>query len=160
MNKAKVIVTLAIILITGITFYSCKGPTDPPPPEKSARDYTWTADTLSYPESFQTLMSSMYATSTNNIYLVGHCNDSRGSIWHYDGKEWKPLTDDIFTVVARSSISPYQVHGTSENNIWIVGSRNSLNPTPPPNFLAESFIIQYDGTTWKEHKVNTKSAIY
>lgn len=147
-----------LVIITAISILnSCKDNGTQPPQTKSVRDYTWTADTLYYEGSIQTLMRSIWGSSSNDIYVCGHSDANRGQIWHYDGVKWSSV--NVFLTITSTAYTPYKVHGITSNNVFIVGAKIDYNPNPPPNFLNESFIIQYDGTKWIEHKVNTKSAV-
>lgn len=148
-----------LVIITAIfILYSCKDNGTQPPPTKSVRDYTWTADTLAYEGSAQTLMRSIWGSSANDIYICGHNDRSKGNLWHYNGTKWESA--DIFKTIESTANTLYEVSGTSPNNVWVVGAKVKENPNPPPNFLNQSFIIQYDGSKWIEHKVNTNSAVY
>lgn len=64
--------------------------TNPNEQLKDPREMTWTVDTIvnPIPNTYQTLMTTMYASSPNNVYIAGH-TDSRAQIWHYDGVIWK-----------------------------------------------------------------------
>ncbi|MEW6195317.1 MAG: hypothetical protein AB1521_09190 [Bacteroidota bacterium] len=148
-----ILITFTAILILN----SCKDNGTQPPQTKSVRDYTWTADTLAYEGSAQTLMRSIWGSSANDIYICGHNDRSKGNLWHYDGTKWTAV--DLFQTVESTANTLYAVHGTAPDNVWVVGSKIKNNPDPPPNFLNPSFIIQYNGSKWVEHKVNTSSAI-
>ncbi|MBU2491713.1 MAG: hypothetical protein KJ571_03740 [Bacteroidetes bacterium] len=138
---------LIIILIN-----SCSSGTDPEE-KKSLRDYTWTADTLTTDQSVQTLMRSIWASSSNDIYVCGHNNSGIGNIWHYNGHKWSYIDDIIRNDIGRlASLS--NVHGTNENNVWLVGYNGVAN-TDKKN----SFIVQYNGQKWVEHKIIYGSAI-
>jgi hypothetical protein len=41
-------------------------------PIKDPRTYSWTADTLGYPGAYQTLMTDIWGSSHNDVYVVGH----------------------------------------------------------------------------------------
>ncbi|MEW6196956.1 MAG: hypothetical protein AB1521_17555 [Bacteroidota bacterium] len=159
-QKGKTIRRLAVILTTVMLAlnFSCKDNGTGPEEKKSVRDYTWTADTLAYEGSAQTLMRSIWGSSANDIYICGHNDRSKGNLWHYDGKKWTAV--DIFKTIESTANTLNGVYGTSPNNVWVVGSKIKDNPNPPPNSLHQSFILQYDGSKWTEHKVNTKSAVY
>jgi hypothetical protein len=58
---------------------------------KSPFDMTWTADTIYYAGSFQTLMSSMWASSSSDVWIVGHNDRSIGNIYHYDNTQGKMI---------------------------------------------------------------------
>ena len=156
MKKIIYLLTVAVLALN----FSCKDNSTDPEEIKSVRDFSWTADTLTVPESSQTLMRSIWASSPINVYVCGHNSSNRGQLWRYGGTKWNDLHDNVFETVEIGAVSINNVHGSSANNVWAVGSRDKTNPAPPPNSLYSSFIIQYDGTKWIEHKVNTKSAIY
>ncbi|KAB2846769.1 MAG: hypothetical protein F9K45_01165 [Melioribacteraceae bacterium] len=150
---------LTIILITVVLAFnfSCKDSGTGPEEKKSVRDYTWTTDTLTNGAS-QTLMSSIWASSSKDIYICGHNSRNSGFLWHYNGNKW--IDVDIFGSIQLGPVKLNSVHGISSDNVWAVGSRVSTNPTPPPNFVYQSFIIRFDGVKWKEENVKTKSAVY
>jgi len=143
-----------IIISIFITIQGCSNnslPVEPEPP-KDPRTYTWTADTLSMVGSAQVLMRSIWGSSKNDVYVVGHNDQGGGVMWHYDGNKWTDVKlnstfqgGNIF-----GSITLSAVYGFSANNIYAVGNHNSSNPNPPPNFLFTSLIIHYDGSAWTE----------
>ena len=138
----KVIYFLFFFLLT-IFFQYCSHPTGPVM-NKDPRNYTWTIDTLYYPGSLQTMLNSIWGSSSNNIYAVGHSDEARGQIWHFDGKQWTSM--NIFMGFA---YTPYVIFGFSPNDIWIAGERIYDNYNPPPNFIDSSFIMHFDGSSWK-----------
>lgn len=124
-------------------------------PAKDPRTYMWTADTLGYPGSFQTLMYDMWGSSPKDVYVVGHnSSNGNGVMWHYDGNEWtnmKLLTSEGGYI--EGAIDLTSVYGFSSTDIYAAGERIiGYNPNPPPNFIDSSLIIHYDGTAWR--KVN------
>jgi len=133
---------------------SCdKSPTGPEP-VKDPRTYTWTSDTLAYPGSLQTEMRDIWGSSANDVYVVGHNDRGFGKMFHYDGKQWKPVgLNPIEGGMIDGPIDLTSIYGFAGNDIWAVGERIDINPTPPPNFLDSSLIIHFDGMQWKENKV-------
>jgi len=101
-------------------------------------------------------MSSMYASSSEDIYLVGHNSGSQiysgnGGMWHYDGSEWS-------VVRLRESLGGFyleSIHGSSSNNVWAVGSRQSSGDD-----FYKSYIMQYNGVSWKEHLIEQENGLY
>ncbi|MGA2624142.1 MAG: hypothetical protein ABSF91_09835 [Bacteroidota bacterium] len=119
------------------------------PPGK--RNYTWTVDTLAYPGSFQTLMHNIWANSPKNVYVVGHNDQNRGQMYHYDGNHWSPVRlarSDSGNVIGAFDLSA--IYGFSASDIYAVGEGIYPNPIPPPNFLDSSLIIHFDGNQWNE----------
>jgi hypothetical protein len=145
----KILILLAVSIII---FQQCDTTEPPANVKKNPREYTWTVDTLLYPESLQTLMSSIWGSSANNIYVTGHCDDIKGQLWHFDGTQWTSLY-----ISMGFAYTPYAIFGFSSNNIWIAGERIYDNPNPPPNFIDSSFIMKYDGNSWKNIIVHGRS---
>ncbi|GBD91636.1 hypothetical protein BMS3Abin04_02368 [bacterium BMS3Abin04] len=155
MKQKYILITLAAIILISV-FYSCKDNPVNPPPVKSPRDYTWTVDTLNIPDAFQNLMRSMYAANAEDIYLVGHNSGSQiypgdGQMWHYNGKKWAVvrLNNKL------GGFFLYSIHGSSSNNVWAVGSRKRSGED-----FYRGFAMQYDGVSWKEHKLKQKNGLY
>ncbi len=120
-----------------------------PPPGK--RDYLWTVDTLAYPGSFQTSMYSIWASSAKNVYVVGHNDQNRGQMFHYDGSSWQPVHLSLAEGGnVAGSIDLTSISGTGPSDIYAAGSLLYANSHPPPNILDSSLIIHFDGTSWQE----------
>jgi len=120
-------------------------------PVKDPRTYTWTADTLGYPGSYQTLMDDIWGSSAKDVYAVGHNSQNRGLMWHYDGNKWI----DVHLITSEGgqisgAIDLSAIYGFSSTDIYAVGKRLRTNPTPPPNFIDSSLIIHYDGSSWRQ----------
>ncbi len=115
-----------------------------PERSKSPRDYTWEVDTLSYPGSLQTIMSDIWGSSPNDVYVVGHNERGFGKMFHYNGQKWKAinLPLGLFSLEA--------MFGFSAGDVWAVGIQSYDNPSPPPNFLDSSLVVHYDGSTWQQ----------
>lgn len=139
--KIKIILFAFSLLI----FQQCSSSTEPVI-NKNPREYTWTIDTLFHPESIQTNMRSIWGSSASDVYTAGHSDDIRGNLWHFDGKSWNNLTvtNDLYCDFG-------EVFGFSADNIWIAGSRYYSNPSPPPNFLDSTLILNFNGS-WENIK--------
>ncbi|MBI5217140.1 MAG: hypothetical protein HY960_15395, partial [Ignavibacteriae bacterium] len=146
----KVILLIILILVS----FSCEEdetqPDETPKPGK--RDYTWTVDTLAYPGSFQTLMQDIWASSPTDVYVVGHNDQNRGQMYHFNGVQWSPVKLLVIEGggVTTGPIDLGAIYGFAANDIYAVGERIYQNPSPPPNFLDSSLIIHFDGRQWKE----------
>ena len=119
--------------------------TDPNKPPKDPFEMTWTADTIAYEGSMQTLMTSMWASSPTDVWIAGHNDRSRGNIFHYNGIKWVEM-DPMEKDIPVSPNSPNKIMGFSPNNVWIVGDRRE--------YSRKDMIINWDGTKWKEHNLN------
>jgi len=146
-----------LVTIFLLNFSSCDT-TEPPPPTKSPRDYTWSVDTLGLPNTFQTLMLSIWGSSENDVYSCGHISGNRvglGDLWHYDGKQWETI-DYSKNLEFRGSLQA--VHGTSDDNVWIVGYKYWQDVHS--NEIKIPYIIKYDGARWEKHEVDTEHGVY
>ncbi len=149
---------VCILVLAGELLISCQvvgPPAVPTPAHKDPRNYTWTIDTLAYPGSYQTFMRSFWGSSSSNLYAVGHNDQNKGMMYHYDGKRWLevPLTWSEGGPI-REAVDLVSVWGVSANDIWAVGESAFMNPTPPPNFLDSSLVIHFDGSQWSEVPLN------
>jgi hypothetical protein len=152
MNKKIFFVLVSSIVIT-ILFFGCKKVNVvETKPIKDPRTYSWTADTLGYPGSYQTLMSDIWGSSANDVYVVGHNSQNRGLMWHYDGHNWtnvRLITSEGGQI--DGAIDLTSIYGFSSTDIYAAGSRIiGYNPNPPPTFIDSAIIIHFDGSTWKQ----------
>jgi len=123
------------------------------PPLKNPREYTWTIDTLAYPGSIQTLMYDVWASSPQDVYVVGHNERAGGRMWHYDGRAWTSVKLHILEGGPFTNIGTLSgVQGFRSNDIFVTGEKVYQNTNPPPNFLDSSLVLRYDGTRWQEVK--------
>ena len=138
-------------LFFSLVFFSCdKSPTGPEP-IKDPRTYTWTIDTLAYPGSFQTTMRDIWGSSANDVYVVGHNDQNRGLMWHFDGKRWTDVRlSTMQGGTIRGPIDLSAIYGFASNDIWVVGENVFSNPDPVSGFYDASLIIHFDGATWQE----------
>lgn len=129
------------LLFTFLIILSCAEQGTNPPTEKpkDPREMIWTADTLSYPESIQTLMSNILAFSSKDIFIYGHEFNAKGNVYHYDGIRWEvyDLNKYLYGYNVKKMIA------FSRNNIWGVGDRGD----------ATGLIFNFNGTTWTEYKL-------
>lgn len=141
-------VLVGLVVLTQLT---CKrNTTGPGSLLPGKREYVWTIDTLAYPGSFQTDMRSMYATSSDNVYIVGHNDQNRGKMYHYNGQQWSPV---ILTAseggLIQGAIDLTAIHGSGPNDIWAVGEETYYDPLTG-RFSDTSLVIHYDGVQWRK----------
>jgi hypothetical protein len=156
-------ILILIIALFCVSFVAtdCKhSPTGPSDTTKDPRTYTWTIDTLSYPGSMQTSMRDIWASSPTDVYVVGHNDQNRGLMYHYNGTTWS----DVKLAASQGgqilgAIDLSAVCGFASNDIYAVGERMYTNSNPPPNFLDSSLIIHYDGQSWKEIAIPRKAGV-
>ena len=124
-------------------------------PVKDPRTYSWTADTLGYPGSYQTLMTDIWGSSHNDVYVVGHNSLSSGVMWHYDGNSWTSVRlISLEGGQIEGAIDLTSIYGFSSTDIYAAGTSISYNPNPPPTFASKNLIIHYDGSTWRKVNVD------
>jgi len=118
-------------------------------PVKDPRTYTWTADTLAYPGSVQTLMYDIWGSSPKDVYAVGHNNRSLGVMWHYEGSKWTDveLNYPFQGGNIAGAISVEAIYGISANNIYAVGYHISNSN------VHTSMVLHYNGTVWTEENL-------
>lgn len=156
-------VVSSILLVTALAFLAIspgckKNPVVPPDNStgmKDPRTYTWTVDTLAYPGSYQTGMMSIWGTGPNDLYVVGHNDQNRGLMYHRDKGGWSPVK---LTASEGGSITGaidlVSIFGFDSTHVLAVGEQLNLNPSPPPNFLDTSMVLQYNGSIWTKTLLN------
>jgi len=113
MNKKILLLSATVLLVIN----SCNNsPVAPPEDQPGRRDYTWTVDTVNYPNS----INRLWGSSPSDLWAVGPAGNLSKTIWHYDGEKWS--TDGIFRLISATSIfgfSKYNVFiGTHGGQIW------------------------------------------
>jgi hypothetical protein len=96
-------------------------------------------------------MRDIWASSPTDVHVVGHNDQNRGLMYHYDGKSWS----DVKLAVSQGgqiigALDFSAIYGFGPNDVYAVGERIYTNPNPPPNFLDSSLIIHFDGVQWRE----------
>lgn len=151
----KLLKTVLFILLLFLHFISCSNSVEPPKTKnyKDPFSMTWTVDTLEYPGSLQTLLSSIWASSPTDVYSCGHNEINRAQFWHFDSNKWENI--DLFQYVERSSWDLQKIFGFGKNDFWIIGARD--REIVGYNYK-ESLVLQYNGS-WKDHQLKYKSWI-
>ncbi len=113
--------------------------------------YTWTVDTLSYPGSYQMNLGSLWGSCDTDVFVVGHSDDIRGEMWHYNGRGWSIVNlSALYGGTVSGAIDLSAVYGFDSNDVWAVGERLWLENN---TFLDSSLIIHWNGFKWEESKV-------
>lgn len=145
-------IKIILIIITPSIFVvinSCSDIVLESQPQINPLELIWKSDTLSYPESLQTSMTSIWGSSPNDVWVCGHNDRSQGNLWHYNGMEWEAV--DLFKDIFRSPNSLFKVYGFSPNDVWVVGARILDEYYPQIKTINKSLVLHYDGFKWTEH---------
>jgi hypothetical protein len=145
MTKLKnVFIFFPFLIIISFGCNKTTGPEDP-------RQYEWKIDTLRYKSSFQTMMTSIWGSSTKDVWAVGHNSDGPGKMYRWDGIGWNDVkVGALEGGTIEGAIALHEIIGFSNNNIWAVGEKSHMKPVPPYETTYTILLIQYDGRKWKE----------
>ncbi len=133
-------VCLLFILLLLLTCEKSTTPLEPLSAQYTSHNYEWEIDTLDAPGAWQTSMLDIWGTDENNVYVVGHSDDSRYIAYHWDGIVWTPI--DLRLLGHPASLS--EIHGFSATDIWAVGYEVHGYPV----ISHEDFIVHYNGNQW------------
>lgn len=142
------------IFIILLLFLSCRRDTNPISDEEEVtppREYEWTVDSLTIPNTFQISVDDMWGSSAKDIYTVGY-GTPRGKMFHYDGKTWQTVklqTSEGGPI--ENILQLWSIHGFSSTNIFAAGYKEESDRE---DYLA--LLIHYDGRQWNEIPVEGK----
>lgn len=136
-----------LFLIMSFFFVGCNDKPVDTNNQRTPREYQWTIDTVAYPGSVQTIMQSIWGSSPNDVYIVGHNDRGFGQMFHFNGSSWTPVSLNF------GAIDLGDVFGFAPNDVWAVGERIFRNVVDDPYFIDSSLIIHYDGVKWSDYKV-------
>lgn len=147
MKPRNTLIMVMLIALAGIFGQACeKGPIKPAP-VKDPRQYTWTIDTLSYNQSYQTTVCHLWGSSPKDIYAGGWCS-AAGKLWHYDGESWRPqLLSGNAPILGINDL-----FGFSQNNLYAIGSQwLTIGRDSTGRSIDESYgiIVHFDGSSWR-----------
>lgn len=106
----------------------------------TSHDYEWEVDTLHASEALQVLMRGVWGTDENNVWVIGHSDETKYQVWHWEGTTWI----NLYLLFPGHPHSLTAIYGFSANDIWVVGTDFQNYP----NTEFRSFIIHYNGTGW------------
>lgn len=109
--------------------------------EYTSHDYEWEIDSLYASDSFQIMMSGIWATDENNVWVVGHSSETKYQAWHWDGTQW----ENVLLWFPGHPHSLDAIYGFSENDIWVVG----VDYRNYPAVKHRSLIAHYNGNDWR-----------
>jgi hypothetical protein len=133
---------IALIALSMVEFTSCSdsgAPSDGP--DTTSHRIYWKPDSLGGPPS---VLLDVWGTSQTNVYAVGVLygvgTGSGNFLIHYDGAQWSAIHDDSLSWWIAAGILA-GIHGTSDTNIFVVGSRFNNNVTT-------GFVGRWNGRKW------------
>ncbi|AFN74446.1 hypothetical protein MROS_1209 [Melioribacter roseus P3M-2] len=88
-------------------------------PEPGRRDYVWERDTLRSDEFGFQFLSSIWASSPNDVWVVGDAAAQANKVWRYDGIKWRNYHFEKF-------ITPISIHGISGSEVWMVTTLSEI----------------------------------
>ena len=151
-NYSNIFKFIILVSITSSLLFFCSSPSEPDW-VKDPRDYTWTIDTIQNPDptAFQTLMSSIWGSSQNDVYVCGHTAGGP-NIYHYDGDKWDAI--DLRNYGLRKGYRN-RVFGFSENDVWIAGG---LGHSAEGGYTT-SELLHFNGQEWESIEFETRSEL-
>lgn len=153
-NTASAVIFSLVLLISFASHLACDKGVEPPV-VKDPREYSWTVDTVYYPNLMQTMISTVWGSSSQDVYMTGRTSGSAPIMLRFDGKRFKevifPYPQDGF-----GFFDFFSIFGFNSANIWVIGGEWFFNPSPPPNYFDSSGVIHFNGSTWEELKLKPR----
>jgi hypothetical protein len=146
MNNKLLFIVDIVIIIVSINCNKNEESVLIPEIPKDPKTYSWTLDTVSFTNTYQTWMYGIWGSSANDVYMVG-LSDNKDKLYHYDGKDWSyiPLTSDWGGIVVGRFVL-CDITGFSKNDIWVVGIHDYSSPVSYTSRL----VLHYNGSGWQE----------
>jgi hypothetical protein len=144
----------AAALLLSLILQACNHPAQFVPPilEADPRNFSWTIDTIALPGSPATLMRSIWGASSRDVYIAGHNDLPRGTMFHYDGTSWHTVNLTAAEGgTIQGSIDLSQVTGFSGGDIFAAGGKTTSGFSS--GMPAASLVIHFDGNAWSEMQV-------
>ncbi len=138
------------LLLSAIFIFAC----NPVEPEKVDKvdplEFTWTTDTLAYPDSYQTYLYRIWGASSDDVYAVGHNERGYGKMFHFEGTLWEPVELHAgHGGPIAGAIGIDDITGFGSNQIWAVGYRFFRNFATSTR-TDSAMILYFDGVEWSE----------
>lgn len=162
MENFKKLFLFSLISITLLALTCKKSPVENED-NLSRRDYVWSVDTISMPDSlpqsFQISMCAIWGSDTDNVYIAGHNAMHWGKVFHFSGensgKKWQ--TVELPRHYGLAAIR--DIIGIDKNNIFFVGQTTYFVP-PDDHVEDSSLIYRFDGSVWELSLINKGSQIW
>ena len=146
----RIAVLLCIVFSVFLMHSHCRKDFSPLHLAKNPRELSWSVDTLSHPDNWQASLIDIWASSSEDVYVAGTANTTRGILWHYDGNQWTDIKIHSSQGGSiKGSISFSDIFGFGPDDVWLVGDIVDYNPNPPPDLVHSSLVVHYNGTDWE-----------
>ena len=123
------------------------------------KEISWSVDTVYYPNSIQTMMDRIWGSSENNVYLLGHSDESRGQFYHLNKNTWEAIPlGGIYGGPINSSFELTSIIGFSSDKIFISGYTQTR--LPDNSRMYESLIVSYNGVSWEIENTPLKKQLF
>ncbi len=132
-NYFALLYRVALFFISPLLFasLSCNdNPTTHDDIKPGRRDYTWTVDTLKANPGDLIYLFKLWGSSPNDLWAVGHADESINSLWHYDGVKWQRTSQ-------RLSSNLESIFGFNSAHIWTCTSPGGT-------------IYKFNGASWSD----------
>ncbi len=132
-----------VIIFLIFLFFSCKRSTEPLEIFENPRNYSWSIDTLSYQNAYQTYLYYLWGSGPDDVYVTGHCSKVQGNLWHFDGESWSDvkLLDHQGGVI-QGDPQFSCIFGFSNDDIYVGGRKDF--------YYNQTFLMHFDGNDWRE----------
>ncbi len=155
----KTYLTLLIIVLTLFTivnFSSCDdGPNNPT--KNADMIIRWEVDTISYPGSQQTSMSTIWGNSIDDLFIAGHNNRGLGKAFHYDGKSWRdflPILPNKFDTFTFSNSINFN------DEVFLCGTAHYITNDLNIRISDSSLILSSKNNNWNISQLGGGGSIY
>lgn len=145
MKKYKAVISAVLIAC------ACSDNPVGPEPVKSPREMKWKKTVITYEGSTQVLMSDIWASSPDNVYVCGHNDLVDGQIFRYNGESWSEVK--IINAI-NDSYRINAVDGNNANDIYLAGAIIDLVNTDTTYYLDyTALIVNYNGVNWVKEDI-------
>ena len=145
---ARIIAPVVLILL--LLHLSCEDKGTEPIVVKNPRNYSWSVDTFYFPYIQQTMLTTVWGSSSQNVYVTGSTSGGGAPLaYRFDGSKWNSvILPGPQGLGVKFEIS--QIFGLSASDIYAVGVEYFFNPAPPPLYLDSSLVLHFDAASWKQ----------
>lgn len=150
---------LIILIASTAALTGCSQVTEADNKKADPRNLSWSVDTVYFPNSYQTLMGKAWADSKNDMYVIGHSDESRGKMHYNNGSGWLPIPlGHTYGGPIPGPHSLRDIIGFSADNVYIAGSADYLQPDY--SRITKSLIVHFNGSSWEVENIEPKGSLF